>query len=132
MRPLSTPLQVVALLDVLTALLNHRIRINLGVLTLFIGIGLFRRNPRSLWWALFVTWLELALTALAGLLFLVTPGTLTFFGRPQPAPSGLGFLLSARMFALFFWQLKVLTRKVLTRKDTRAVFEENRTDGTIY
>ncbi|RYX86389.1 hypothetical protein EON83_01590 [bacterium] len=129
MNPLPTSLRVVVILfiisgvmaaiDIVLALFNHRITFNLGVLTIFIGIGLLGRNPRSLSWALFVTWLELAFTVVLGILFLITPGTIQFFGRKGVAPVGLGFVLSAVMFALAYWQLKILTNPQI-----RAVFGE--------
>ena len=120
MRPLPQPLVIVAWLfilsgvcaaiEIVVALLGHRISLNFGVFNILIGYGLLRLNPRSLQWALFFTWLGIIFTPLAAVLFLFIPGTVKLFGLSlRQAPPGLGFVLSVAIFALLLWQLRVLT-----------------------
>ena len=120
MRPLPQSLQIVAWLfiiggicsaiDMIMSPFYGRISINFGVLTIFIGRGLLRFNPRSLSWAMFFTWLGLILTPIFAAIFLVTPGNLTLFGvKVGQAPPGLGFVFCIVLFALVCWQYCVLT-----------------------
>ena len=122
MRPIPQSLQIVAWLfiiggissaiEMVSALFAHRISINFGVLTIFIGYGLLRFNPRSLSWALFFIWLGLILTPIVAIVFLFTPGNLTLFGvKSGSAPPGLGFVLCVAAFALIYWQYRVLTNR---------------------
>ncbi len=122
MRPLPKSLEIVAWLfitgaicsaiDVVVSLFYSRISINFGVLTVFIGCGLLRLNPRSLSWAMFFVWLGLILTPILALLFLFTPGTLTLFGiNLGAAPPGLGFVLCVATFAVICWEYRVLTSR---------------------
>ena len=122
MTPIPQKLKIVAWLfiingvfsamDVVFNLLLHHINLNLGVLTIFVGQGLLRLNPRSLTWAMFFTWLGLIFTPIGALLFLLTPGNLKIWGMSAgQAPPGLGFILSVAAFALAYWQYGVLTNR---------------------
>lgn len=107
---------ICAAIEVVMALLESRISINLGVLGLFIGQGLLRFNPRSRAWALFFIWLGLIIMPIAAVLFLFTPGDWNFFGmKAGQAPPGVGFVFSSALFALTYWQYKVLTNREIRR-----------------
>lgn len=120
MRPIPQPLKIVAWLfiisgissaiQVIVLLLSGHININLGVLSIFIGQGLLRFNPRSLSWAMFFTWLGLIFIPAFILLSLLSPGNLNIFGLNfGQAPPGLGFIVGVAAFALVYWQYTVLT-----------------------
>ncbi len=121
MRAIPQPLKVVAWLfiisgifaaiEVVALLLAGHIDINLGVLSIFVGRGLLRLNPRALSWAMFFTWLGLIFTPIFIAISFFITGNVSFLGMPLgPAPPGLTLVLGIAAFALIYWQYTVLTR----------------------
>lgn len=118
-RAIPQPLKIVAYLllifgvisafDIVIALLLGRIKINLGILQIFVGIGLLQLNPNSLKWAMFLTWLWLLVTPILAMGFFLNSGNLNFLGRTvSQAPPGLGFMVSVAIFIFAYWQYHVL------------------------
>lgn len=109
---------MLCVLNVIIALMNARIRIDLGVFGIFIGIGLLRLNPRSHTWAMLFTWIGMIISPIVTLIFLITPGQLKMWGRTVgQAPPGFGFLLGVLCTMLVYWQYSVLSKT-----DTRRIF----------
>jgi hypothetical protein len=129
-QPIPTSLKVVAalfivagissLIEIIVSLFHNRISINLGVLNLFIGVGLLRLSPTWRMWALVFTWLALVGVPLVGLYFLTSPDPLdfSFFGQKvAQVPKAAGVALAVASFSITLWQYRVLTRP-----DIRALF----------
>ena len=121
MRAIPQPLKVVtwlfilsgicAAIEIVFLLLAGHININLGVLSIFVGRGLLRLNPRALTWAMFFTWLGLIFMPIFIAISFFKTANLSFLGLPLgPAPSGLTFVMGIAAFALIYWQYTVLTR----------------------
>lgn len=122
-KPIPTSLKIVAILfivggifaviEVIVSLMNNRISINFGVLGLFIGPGLLRLRRGWRTCALVFIWIALIGVPIIALLFLVVQGPLDFkiFGQPVGHVSkGFGFIAAAIVFAVVFWEYRVLTR----------------------
>ncbi|MEN8127879.1 MAG: hypothetical protein ABFR90_08770 [Planctomycetota bacterium] len=104
---------IFAVLEVIVSLMHSHININFGVLGLFIGPGLL--HLRSGWrtCALVFIWLALILVPIAAVFMLTTTGPLDFMIFGQKAGhvgKGVGFSVAVFIFALTFWQYRVLTR----------------------
>jgi len=102
-------------------LVFFNINFNLGVIELFIGLGLLRHN--SIWRivALVSLWFDL-IAAVLLCLFALGRTTLDFslFGRPVgEIPSALGIIFAIAMFLLTLWQYRVLKRQ-----EIKALFEK--------
>ncbi len=121
MRAIPQPLKIVAWLFIVSGicaaikivflLLAGHININLGVLSIFVGRGLLRLNPRALTWAMFFTWLGLIFMPIFIAISFFMSGNLTFLGlQLGKAPFGLTILLGIAGFALVYWQYTVLTQ----------------------
>jgi hypothetical protein len=99
-------------IEMIATLARGGLSINLGVVNLFIGLGLLRRNPRSRSWALVFTWIGLVGAVILGLIVLFGPAPdLRLFGRtvgPAPKPLAIIMMLGWALFQL--WQYWVLTR----------------------
>lgn len=109
---------VLSVFEVLIALLHGRISINLGVLNLFVGLGLLRLSRGWRTCGLVFLWIALIGLPLFALLILATarPLDLSLFGRKiGHAHDGLGLLVAAAMFALVLWEYRVLTRPDVRR-----------------
>jgi hypothetical protein len=105
---------------VIICLTQGTIFLNIGVLGLFIGIGLLRFSRGWRTCALAFLWIALIGLPLAALAFLFLEGAVdyTLFGRRMgEAPRVVGVTLAAALFALALWQYRVLTRP-----DIRKVF----------
>lgn len=112
---------VLALVEIVLALLSGRIDLNFGVLGVPIGWGLLHLSPG--WRTLAVVFLLIAVVGLPiiALLFLGASGpvTVTLFGwSVGSASKELALVVSALAFAMSAWQLWVLMRP-----DIRALFE---------
>ena len=115
---------VASLVDVILSLFQGTLNFNLGVLGLFIGMGLLRLNPTWRVWALVFTWIAIIGAPIIGLLFLFLPGPLNFtlFGQPAgQAPKAAGVAVAAVIFLVALWQLRVLTRP-----DVRELFQRRK------
>ena len=112
-----------AVIEVVVSLMNGHININLGVLGIFIGLGLLRFRQGWRTCALVFTWIGLIACPIIGLLFLGHSGPLDFnvFGQKTGhAPKELGLAMVLVFFLYSIWQYHVLTRS-----DVRALFINN-------
>jgi hypothetical protein len=100
-------------IDVLIRLTQGSLFLNLGVLGLFIGIGLLRYSRGWRTCALVFLWLAMIGLPLAAVLLLATdqPLRYTILGRDMgEAPKAAGVVAVVVGFALTLWQYWVLTR----------------------
>ena len=127
-RRLPTSLIVVAVLfiiggvfsviEVLVSLAHSHISINFGVLGLFIGPGLLRVSRGWRTCALVFIWIALITIPIIGVLFITVDGLLDFnvFGQKVGHASKLfGLVIAAFVFAMAFWEYRVLTRSDVRR-----------------
>jgi hypothetical protein len=111
---------VLAVLDIIASLTQHRIEFNFGVLGFFIGPGLLRLSRGWRTCALVFTWIGLIVTPIFLLALFDAPGPLffTFLGTPAgTVPKMLWMVFIVSMFLLCLWQYRVLTRE-----DVRELF----------
>ena len=109
-----------AILEILGALLQGHIYINLGVIGVFVGLGLLALRPGWRTCALVLLWIAMIAAPFLGLLMLFRrdPIDVVVFGRKVgDAPGPFGLFISTVIFLLAFWQYRVLTRP-----DIRALF----------
>lgn len=105
-------------LDALIRLTQGTLFLNLGILGLFIGIGLLRYSRGWRVCALVFLWLAMVGFPLAGFLLVATdqPVRFTLFGQEVsevPKTAGVavaGVAVAAVGFALALWRYRVLTR----------------------
>ncbi len=122
-RKLPTVLIVVAILfiiagvssaiDMLATLFRGGVKIDFGILNLFVGIGLLKLSRGWRTCGLAFLWIGLIGIPLVAVLFLLSAHrlTLNLFGVPIGYASPLvGIVFAAAIFALFLWQYRVLTR----------------------
>lgn len=105
-----------SVLNVLISLANGRIRLDLGILGLFIGFGLVRFSPGWRTCGLFFIWLTMIGAPIFGLLFLAqsAPPTMKLLGQQiGHAPKTTGVLLAAFVFVVAFFQYRVLNRPAI-------------------
>ena len=105
---------VFAALEVLVSLTHGRIELRLGVVGIFIGLGLlhFRRGWRTC--ALLFTWIVLGFIPFFVFLALAGERSLHFelFGQQVGETSpNLALLVAAVVFAITLWQYRILTRQ---------------------
>jgi hypothetical protein len=112
-------------LEILVSLARNTINFNLGVLGIFIGLGLlrFRRGWRTC--ALVYIWLAFILIAVFSLMVLggghPEPFYLKLFGQNIGyASPTFALFVAAVLFALVVWQYRVLTRP-----DVVKLFDDN-------
>ncbi len=105
LKVVATSFLVIGLLSVVEIIfsgLRGRLHIDLNVLTLLIGIGLWRLNARAHWWSLFYLRFGLGVMALA----------MAF--AASRAPNSVKWLAAYPMIAalsgFLWWQIKVLRR----------------------
>jgi hypothetical protein len=109
---------IFSLIEILVALTQSRLSINLGVLALFIGPGLLRLSRGWRTCALVFLWIAMIGIPIIAILFMAASGPLDFslFGQKVgDTPKGLSVVLLALMFALEVWQYWVLTRPDVRR-----------------
>jgi len=108
---------IFAALEIISQLLVRQISINLGIIAIFIGIGLLKLTPGWRTVALVYLWIGFILIPVfSGLLVFaaVAGGNLTFklFGVAvaQPGPLFLAIFIAviAAVYALMIWQYRVL------------------------
>ena len=99
---------------VVVALMHSHQIVNVGILWLFIGAGLFRLRRGWRTCALVVTWLALIAMPLIMVLVLVMahkPLDVKMFGQVVgQASKGWGVLIAGVIFLVALWQYRVLTR----------------------
>jgi cytochrome c oxidase subunit IV len=112
-----------ALIDIIGWAMRGRISVNIGILGLVIGPGLFRLDPRWRRWALVFTWVTMIAAPLAIVVLLLAPSPLELqlFGRViGEVPRGVGVGLVTGILLVAVWQYRVLMRS-----DVRAEFGES-------
>ena len=107
-----------ALYDIVSGLATNHIKLNLGVIQLFIAWGLW--NRRHVWHVVAQVWLGLGVLGVALFLIMVAfrPGALqgSLFGRPMQNPFPLiAVMLGLIALACFIWAYQVLTREDIAR-----------------
>jgi hypothetical protein len=103
---------ILSLLQVIAAATQGSLSINFGVLGLFIGQGLLRRRIGWRQCALAFLWIAMIGAPLIAIFFVTasSPLEFKFFGRiAGTVPMAAGIVLAAGIFALAFWQHRVLT-----------------------
>ncbi len=104
---------VFSVIEVAVSLMNGRINLNLGVLGLFIGPGLLNLRPGWRTCALVFIWIALILVPVVVIILMGVSGPLdvTVFGQ-KVGHTGkeIGLAVGVLVFALTFWQYRVLTR----------------------
>lgn len=104
---------VLAVIEIIVSLMNNHININLGVLGIFIGLGLFKLKAGWRTCALVFIWLTLIILPVFAILSIVDPSKLHYrilgqnVGR---APVPVALATAAIFFCFFLWQYRVLTR----------------------
>ena len=109
---------VLSALGVLVSLAHGHVRLNLGVLCIFVGYGLLRLRPGWRTWALVFTWITLLVAPVLVLLVLFghCPAYFSVFGqRVGSAPPELAAVAGVCFFAFGVWQYRVLTRPDVVR-----------------
>lgn len=119
MQPVPKSLKIVAYLfivfgafaaiDMVLALFNNRLSINLGAIGIFVGIGLLQL--KQIWWkvAFFLICLGLVFTPIMLFFSFFRPMPVNFFSmRSDPYSVLPGILVSIFAFAITCWQYKVL------------------------
>ena len=120
---------VAALIDIIVAASEGRLRFNLDVLGLFIAVGLLRLNLT--WRTVALVWcvLGMIVAAIIGLALLLAGAEdlpdVSVFGRIVGGiQAAAGVVLAAAYFLISLWQYRVLTRP-----HVRALFVHQPTDG---
>lgn len=104
------------IIEVVVALLRGHLNLNLGVLSLFVGLGLLRYSRGWRTCGLVFLWIAMISALFAGVLFFATdaPTHFAVFGQKVgDAPQALGVLFAAGVFGLAVWQYRVLTRPAI-------------------
>jgi hypothetical protein len=107
-------------IEILIGLLRQHLSLNLGVIGIFIGMGLLRLSRGWRTMALVSLWIALLGTPLVAMMALSGMGALSFtvFGIKVAQMSIGPFLI----YAFGFFVLTVWQYRVLTRSDVRALF----------
>lgn len=115
---------VAVAIEILLALLRQHLSLNLGVIGIFIGLGLLRLSRGWRTVALVSLWIAMVGTPLVGMMALSGQGALSFtvFGIKVAEMSIGPFLI----YAFGFFVLTVWQYRVLTRSDVRALFYSRR------
>ena len=103
---------VFSLIEVIVALMQSQLNLNIGVVSLFIGPGLLRLSRGWRTFALVSLWVAMIGMPIIAIHFM-TAGSLDFklFGQMVGhAPKELGIMLVGAVFSLAVWQYRVLTR----------------------
>ena len=117
---------VTAVIEVLVGLMNSQLHLNLGVLGIFVGIGLLRL--REVWriCGLVIIWIGIISMPIIVLLFLSHSGPLDLnvFGQKVGQVEKDTILLPVLLlYALVLWQ-----RWVLSRADIKALFSKGQAE----
>ena len=104
-----------AAVDMFLALFNGDLHLNIGMVGLFIGVGLLRERRPWRTWALALIWIRLLATPISTLMLLSgdTWWRIFLFGRSLDYQSDglwLGLVWSSAWFVISLWQYRVLTR----------------------
>jgi len=102
-----------AAIEVLASLMRGGINVNLGVLGIFVGIGLFNLKAGWRTCGLVFLWFGMILIPVVGLLAIVGSGQAHYNvfgikGGSVPMPVALG--VAVFFFCIVLWQYRVLTR----------------------
>lgn len=111
-----------SLLGMLRSVFEKDFRFNIGVLGLFIGVGLLRHRPGWRTCALFFIYLGLVSSFFGAVVFLLIslPVELSLpGGETIELPGILRSLIAGLLFALYYWKFRILNRR-----DVRALFRD--------
>lgn len=100
-------------IEMVVSLMHGHLNLNLGVLGIFIGLGLLRLSRGWRTCALVFIWIALIGTPIIALVFIIVRGPLDFsiFGQVVGhTTKELGLLMAGILFAVSLWQYHVLTR----------------------
>ena len=104
---------IFAAIEIVVSLMNGRINLNFGVLGLLIGPGLLGLKPGWRTCALVFIWIALILLPIVIVLMMSVSGPLdvSVFGQKvSHCGKAIGLLVGIVMFAVTFWEYRVLTR----------------------
>lgn len=109
---------VSAIIEVIVSLMRSHLNLNLGVLSLFVGLGLLRFSPGWRTCGLVFLWFTMIMAPVIGIMMMSSDGRLNFnvFGQKVgTVPPVLGVVMAVGAFALALWQYRVLTRSEIRR-----------------
>ncbi len=118
-----------AAIEMLVSFMRSQINIDLKVLGIFVGLGLFGLNRGWRTCALFFTWFGLITVPIIGILFLSSSGPfeLGIIGlKVGYASKGLGVAFAVILLVYTLWQYHVLTRS-----DVRSLFMAKVGEGDV-
>jgi hypothetical protein len=104
---------ITSIIDAIIGLTQGALNFNFGALGLFVGIGLLRFSRGWRTCALVFLWIALISLPVVALVFLFVAQSVnyTFFWQKiGEGPRGIGVAMVAALFALVWWQYRVLTR----------------------
>lgn len=104
---------VIAVIEIIVSLMNNHININLGVLGIFIGLGLLKLRSGWRTCGLVFIWIALVVLPVCGILAIANPSGIHYKIMGQnagsaPLPIALGVVVF--VFCVALWEYKVLTR----------------------
>lgn len=107
---------IIAVMDIAHALFQSRINFNMGVIGIFLGVGLLRLKP---WWwkcAFFFACIGIVLTFVMLFLSFFKPLTISCFGVVlQPVSVAPGVIISCAALAYCCWEYSVLNNPKVRR-----------------
>jgi len=105
-----------AAMDVLLALSQAQVSLNVGVLCIFVARGLLKLRRGWRTFALVILWLEMILFPVFALCMVAGTGDFSFIGVHVRSPNSAGgAVLVLGLFALTAWEYRVLTRPDVRR-----------------
>jgi hypothetical protein len=104
---------VLSVIDIIVAFTQGQLKLNFGVLGLFIGPGLLHLRAGWRTCALIFLWITIIFCVILGLLIVGSgrDGTFKFYSKPVGSISpGVGVLIVVGFLVLAIWEVRVLTR----------------------
>lgn len=104
---------ITSIIDVIIGLTQGALNFNFGALGLFVGIGLLRFSRGWRTCALVFLWIALISLPAVALVFLFVAQSINYtflWQKIGEGPRGIGVAMVAALFALVWWQYRVLTR----------------------
>ena|SRR5688572_508039 len=108
---------LLAVCEIIAALFNSRISINLGVLGIFIGRGIFRLSQGWRTLGLVFLWIGMIVLGICMTNILFGGGSFTLYGARLSRGDALviGLPITVAFLSLAIWQYRVLTRPEVRR-----------------